>query len=58
MASIPNTDCNMFEESLGMQKKNTAAQIVLGIFFTFVPLFVISGATQNESQDKVDNRMD
>lgn len=47
----------MFESNSSMGKKNTAAQIVIGMFFTFVPLFVISGSSQSDDNDKA-NRMD
>ena len=41
IASMPNEECNPFLYS----KANTAAQIVVGYFFTFIALFMVSASS-------------
>ena len=41
MASSPDTECNPYTNSAG----NTTAEIILGLFFTFLALLIIGGST-------------
>ena len=41
MASSPDTQCNPYTNSAG----NTTAEIILGLFFTFLALLIIGGST-------------
>jgi len=44
LASYPNEACNPFVDSSG----NTTAQIILGLFFTFVAMTAIAGSSKKE----------
>ena len=55
LASNPNKDpeCNPFAQS----GTNTALQISLGLFFTFVSLIIISGSTKKSDENNLTARM-
>ena len=52
LAANPNQTCNPFGDS----SVNTVMQIVLGLFFTFISLIVISGSTKKSDENNLTTR--
>lgn len=53
LASNPNTECNPFNQS----SVNTIMQIIVGLFFTFFSLIIISGTTKKSDGGNLTERM-
>ena len=53
LASNPNETCNPFMFS----NTNTVFQIILGLFFTYIALMIISGSTKKSDEDNITARV-
>jgi len=53
LASNPNTECNPFDSSA----VNTTMQIIVGLFFTFFSLIIISGSTKKSDESNLTTKM-
>jgi TRAP-type C4-dicarboxylate transport system permease small subunit len=53
LASNPRIECNPFDSS----STNTILQIILGLFFTFISLIIISGSTKKSDVSNMTTKM-
>ena len=53
MSSSSDPECNPYTHSAG----NTTAEIIIGLFFTFLALLIIGGSTTNEGETTVTGEM-